>query len=161
VQIAVGAVTSKIHLGSATIVTVGLVLTVTMVSSGATSLQWAIGIAASSKGISRTTTAPATPTAVAAACTSATVKTIKITFTGVTHATSYTLFDATTSATGTYSSLATGITISPYTTVALANGNYWFELEALVGTNWVSVKSSATAEYTIENPAPTTTCTTP
>jgi len=67
----------------------------------------------------------------------------------VSRATTYTIYKSTTSATGTYSSLATGVTTTSYTTATLTSGNYWFEVVAYIGTNWVGTKSGATGESTI------------
>jgi hypothetical protein len=38
----------------------------------------------------------------------------------------------------------------------LANGNYWYEIAASVGTNWTSAKSASSAQRTIKSGA--TTC---
>ena len=96
--------------------------------------------------------APASPAATCPAPTSA--KTIKVTWTSVTHATGYTIYDSTTSATGTYASIGTATT-SPWTSGTLTSGtNYWFEVIADIGSNWSSVKSSATGESTINAASP-------
>jgi hypothetical protein len=96
--------------------------------------------------------APASPAATCAAPTTA--KTVKVTWTAVTHATGYTIYDSTTSATGTYASIGTATT-SPWTSGALTVGtNYWFEVVANIGSNWSSVKSSATSESTIDSASP-------
>jgi hypothetical protein len=82
-------------------------------------------------------------------------KTIKVSWTAVTHATTYTVYDSTTSATGTYNSIATGVTTTSWTSATLAaSTNYWFEVTVSVGSNWTSVKSSATAESTINTFSP-------
>ena len=36
----------------------------------------------------------------------------------------------------------------------MKNKNYWFEVTAVVGSNWASAKSSATGESTINNSSP-------
>jgi hypothetical protein len=65
------------------------------------------------------------------------------------------VYDSTTSATGAYSSVATGVTATSWTSGNLSVGtHYWFEVTALVGSNWTSAKSSATAESTINNKSP-------
>jgi hypothetical protein len=99
---------------------------------------------------------PSAPTAAAAACNApTTAKTVKITWNAVTHASTYSVYDSTTSATGTYSLLASGISTNSYTSGTLmTNKNYWFEVTAVVGSNWASAKSSATGESTINNSSP-------
>jgi cellulose 1,4-beta-cellobiosidase len=82
-------------------------------------------------------------------------KTIKVSWTAVTHATTYTVYDSTTSATGTYSSVAAGVATTSWTSGTLSSGtNYWFEVTASVGSNWTTAKSSATAESTINSTSP-------
>jgi hypothetical protein len=118
-------------------------------------LNWAIPLHTGSAALSKATTAPAAPTGVAGACASPTTnKTMNITWTAVTHASSYTIFDSQTSGSSGFSSLATGVVSSPYTNSTLATGNYWFEVAAKVGSNWVSVNSSATAEFTLASANP-------
>jgi hypothetical protein len=110
--------------------------------------NWVVALKTGSSGESHAQGATAAPTGLAAACTSSTTMTVKVTWTAVAKATSYTIYDATTSATGTYTSVASGVTAANYTTGSLAANNYWFEVTAYTGTNWVSVKSAASAEST-------------
>jgi len=78
-----------------------------------------------------------------------------VSWTAVTHATSYSIYDATTSATGTYALMASGVTATNWTSAALTTStNYWFEVVAIVGSNWSSVKSTASAESTIHSSSP-------
>ncbi len=73
----------------------------------------------------------------------------------MTHATTYSVYDTTTSATGTYSLVASGVTATSWTSGSLSNNtNYWFEVVANVGSNWASTKSAATGESTIKNSNP-------
>ena len=75
--------------------------------------------------------------------------------TAVTHATTYTVYDSTTSATGTYTSVASGVTTTSWTSGTLTAGtNYWFEVTVSVGSNWASAKSTATGESTINSTTP-------
>jgi hypothetical protein len=122
-------------------------------AAGATS--WIVVLHSNSAGEGHAQAFPAAPTGPAAACAAPTTsKTIKLTWNTVTHATTYSVYDSTTSATGTYTLLASGIGTNSYTTAALASGNYWFEVTATVGTNWAGSRSSATGESTINSITP-------
>jgi hypothetical protein len=127
-------------------------LTCAMLFSGVSSAaasNWTIPLHTAPTAQARAQGAPTTPTAVSAACVSSTLKQVKLTWTAVTHASSYTIYQSTTTATGTYTAVATGVTTSPWTSTTLASGNYWYKVAASIGTNWTSVQSSATAERTI------------
>jgi hypothetical protein len=67
----------------------------------------------------------------------------------VPRATSYTIWESTTSATSGFSVAATGVTGSSWTSAGLATGSYWFEVSAVIGASWTSGNSSATAKRTI------------
>ena len=113
--------------------------------------NWVVHEAAGSSGEAHAQALPSAPTGVSDSCPApATSKTIKVTWTAVTHATSYTVYDSTTSATGTYNQVATGVATTSWTSGTLASGtHYWFEVTVTVGSNWTSVKSSATVQSTI------------
>ncbi len=137
-----------------------LVATASMVSLGSLSLPqtawgataWKPTVAAGSKGEAHSQTLPTAPSGPTAACTSpATNKTVKVSWTAVTHATGYTVWVSTTSATGTYTTAATGVTATSWTSGTLTTGNYWYEVSAAVGSNWASAKSSATSQRTISS----------
>ena len=122
------------------------------VASGATS--WIVVLHASSAGEGHAQALPAAPTSVAASCPAPTTsKTIKVTWNAVTHATSYSIYDSTTSATGTYT-LVASVTTTSWTSGTLATGNYWYEVTASIGTNWASAKSSASGESTVNSITP-------
>jgi hypothetical protein len=63
----------------------------------------------------------------------------------VAHAASYAIYTSTSGSSGTYSLLQGGVTSNPYTTTSLGQGTYYFEIAALVGTNWPGAKSVATS----------------
>jgi hypothetical protein len=90
---------------------------------------------------------------------SSTLQEVKVTWSAVTHATSYTIYDSTTSSSSGYASEATGQTGTSWTSGTLTAANYWFEVAAYVGTKWVSVNSAATGETTIKTSG--TKCTQP
>ena len=118
--------------------------------------NWVVHIAAGSKGESQASVLPLAPTGIAASCAApTTAKTIKVTWNAVTHATTYSIYDSTTTAGGTYSLMASGVSGTSWTSGTLTSGtNYWFEVVAVVGSNWASVKSSASAESTINSTNP-------
>jgi hypothetical protein len=124
--------------------------TVIWLSTGlAAASTWTAGLTASNSGESHTQAVPSAPTGISAVC-AATRGEVTVTWDTTAHAASYTLYDSTTSATGTYSSLATGIATTSYTTGVLTSGkNYWFEVVVYLGTQWASAKSTVSHERQI------------
>ena len=99
----------------------------------------------------------ATTWAVHAAAAPTTSKTVTLTWAAVPDASAYAVYEATstTSTPGSYSSAKTGLTATSWTTGTLsAAKNYWFEVVADIGTNWVSAFSAATAESTVNSANP-------
>jgi len=115
----------------------------------ASASTWVPTLASASHGEANAQAQPSAPTGVSAACTSPTLKTIKVTWSAVTHATSYSIYKSTTSATSGYSLAASGVTGTAWTSATLSNATYWFEVGVSIGTNWVSPNSTATASHTI------------
>jgi hypothetical protein len=74
---------------------------------------------------------------------------IDVTWTAVTQASTYTVYQSTVSSTSGFSAVATGVAGTSWTSVSPADGDYWFKVTAYVGTNWVSVQSAATAQMTV------------
>jgi hypothetical protein len=118
-------------------------------SATAWASPWAVAIGAASSGEAGAQGAPSAPTGVTATCTSAVQTTVKVAWGAVTHATTYTVYASTTSAATGFSSLATGIVATSWTSASLATGNYWFEVAAYEGSQWASANSSVTAQRTI------------
>jgi hypothetical protein len=110
--------------------------------------NWAPNLVAGGSGQAQSQATPAAPTSATATCTSALVKTVDVTWTAVARATSYTIYQSNSSTSG-YSAAATGVTATSWTSPSLAIGNYWYEVTAYIGTNWISTQSSATAQRTI------------
>ncbi len=78
-----------------------------------------------------------------------------MTWSALAHATTYSVYESTTTVGGTYTSVATGVTTTWWTSGTLTAGtNYWFEILAIVGTNCSGTKSSATGESTIKQQQP-------
>jgi hypothetical protein len=113
--------------------------------------NWVVHLVAGSKGEAHAQALPVAPTGVSDSCAApVTSKTIKVTWSAVTHATAYTVYDSTTSAGGTYAQIASGVTTLSWTSGSLTSGtHYWFEVVAVIGSNWTSPKSAATAQSTI------------
>lgn len=111
--------------------------------------SWAIGLKSGSNAQASAGAAPATPSGVMSACTSPTKSTVKVSWSTVANATSYTIWKSTTSATSGYSVAASGVTGSSWTSGNLSSGSYWFEVSAVIGTSWTSANSSATVKRTI------------
>jgi hypothetical protein len=119
------------------------------VAGAASASTWAMGLQASSHGASHAQAVPSAPTGISAVC-AATKGEVTISWTSLAHATNYTVYDTTTSAAGTYSSLTSGIATTSSTTAVLISGkNYWFEVGAYFGTNWAGTRSTASTERQI------------
>ncbi len=137
------------------VVLFGLALSLLVTSGTAwAATNWVVHVATTNSGEAHAQALPAAPASPAAACTSpASAKTVKVSWSAVTHATAYDVYESTTTATGTYTLVMSGVTATSWTTGVLGTGNYWFEVLAAVGTNWASAKSAATAERTISSSA--------
>jgi hypothetical protein len=111
--------------------------------------NWTLSLAAGSKAEAQAQPAPAAPTGVSDVCVSSSGRTVTVSWNAVADASTYTVFKSTTTSGGSYSSTATGVATNSWTSGTLTAGNYWFKVEAYVGTKWVSVQSAATGETTI------------
>jgi hypothetical protein len=134
----------------ALLVAVGFLSAVSLLVSSGTAFataNWTVHLAPGSSGESRAEALPAAPSPTSACASPATGKKVTVTWTAITHATNYGIYQSTTSATGTYT-LQTTVTVATWTSAALAAGHYWYEVVATIGTNWASAKSAATAERT-------------
>jgi hypothetical protein len=109
---------------------------------------WSTSVTAGSRGQSAAQPAPAAPATPTATCVSSGGNTVNVTWTAVAHATSYTVLQATASASGPYTAVAT-VSPTSWTSGALATANYWFQVKATIGTNWASPASTATTQRTI------------
>jgi endoglucanase len=112
---------------------------------------WVVQLAAGSAAEAHSAGAPAAPTGVAAACVSPTNDKVTVTWSAVTGASTYSVYQSTTAAGGPYSQVASGIATLSWASGGLSTGNYWFEVTALQGSNWVSALSAATAESTTKS----------
>jgi hypothetical protein len=131
-----------------------LVVTVVFASEGSVSgaTNWKPILAALSHGQSHGQSQPVAPVTPTDAC-NATKGEVTITWTAYTHAKTYTLYyyittTTTTTTPGTFVSYVTGLTTTTYTSVAYSSKErMWYEVEAYVGTYWVSVMSAYTVSY--------------
>ena len=138
--------------GLLVVLVVGAALSVVGASGSAwAGTNWAVQLAAGGSGEAQAQALPAAPAGPAASCNAPfTSKTIKVTWSAVAHATTYSVYDSTTSATGTYTLVASGVATASWTSGTLTGGTrYWFEVVADVGSNWSSVKSAATGSSLI------------
>ncbi|HEY2333051.1 MAG TPA: hypothetical protein VGH94_14120 [Acidimicrobiales bacterium] len=112
---------------------------------------WRPALAAGSKGQARSQASPAAPTTITATCTSSSAKTVQVAWSAVPRATSYTIYRSTTSSSSGFTSLATGVVGTSWTSAVLAAGSNWFRVTASVGTNWLSAQSSSSGLRTISS----------
>jgi hypothetical protein len=110
--------------------------------------NWTPALAAGSKGEAQAQPGPVAPTGVSDVCVSPSQRLVTVSWNAVADASTYTVFKSTTTAGGTYTSTATGVTTNSWTSGTLTAGNYWFKVEAYVGTKWVSAQSAATPSET-------------
>ncbi|MHB1534457.1 MAG: hypothetical protein ACYC1D_07580 [Acidimicrobiales bacterium] len=109
---------------------------------------WTVALTAGSAGESQAGSPPGAPTGVAAACGLLSTN-VTVTWSGVAHASTYTVEESTTSSSSGYSAVASGLTGTSWTSGALPGGSYWFEVVADAGANWASTPSAPTAQITI------------
>jgi hypothetical protein len=76
---------------------------------------------------------------------------VNLTWSAVTGATSYTVYESTTSATTGYSVAASGLTGAAWGSGRLAAGTYWFEVAATATGGWSGPNSAATTPIVITN----------
>ena len=110
--------------------------------------SWVVTLAAGSAAEAHSASAPPAPTGVAATCVSPTNDKVKVSWSAVTGAASYAVYQSTTAATGPYSQVASGIATLSWTSGGLSTGNYWFEVRVFQGTHWQSALSAPTGEST-------------
>lgn len=109
---------------------------------------WTGALAPGSNGESQASTAPAAPTGVAATCVLLQPK-VTVGWNPVALATGYTVEESTTSSSSGYTTAATGVATTSWTSGALAAGTYWFEVIANTGISWASPSSAPTGQRTI------------
>jgi hypothetical protein len=132
-------------------VTVALVL----LPGIAAASSWTTPLRSASSGQSRARSLPSPPTGVIASCAApSTSRTVTVTWTPVPNAGSYTVYQSKTSATTGYTTAATGVTGTAWTSGNLTAATYWFQVSALIGTKWVSAHSAASNQATTHSTNP-------
>jgi hypothetical protein len=116
----------------------------------AASAGWSPALTQGSHGEAQSGTLPSAPGKPGSSCVSSTARQITVTWTASVRATTYSIYQSTTSATTGFTVTATGITTTSWTSPAqLAAGSYWFKVVATTGTKWAGAQSTATAQRTI------------
>lgn len=118
-----------------------------LLAASALAVGWTVGLGPGSSGQAQSVSLPTAPQSVTATCGAAT--TVTVSWNAVAGATGYTVYVSTTSASSGYTTAATGVTGTSWTSAALTAGNRWFEVAATVGGNWVGANSNATPRRTI------------
>jgi hypothetical protein len=136
----------------AVVVTTALGLVVSSGSAWAAT-NWIVHVATVNSGEAHAQALPAASTPTSACTSPASAKTVKVSWTAVTHATAYAVYQSNTTATGTYTLQTSGVTATSWTTAALTTGDYWYEVVADIGSNWAGAKSAASAERIIGSSA--------
>ncbi|MDT7551061.1 MAG: hypothetical protein QOE84_3455 [Actinomycetota bacterium] len=116
----------------------------------ASASNWAAALVGGSAGGARAAVSPTVPAGVSVACVSATTKTLIVSWSAVAHAT-YTIYQSTTSATTGFSVAKSGNATTSWTSAVLPLGTYWFQVAAVVGTNWKSANSAAPPSHVIKS----------
>ena len=137
----------------------GMPLLAVLIPSIGQASTWLPHLVAGSSGHAHSATLPVANVPAASCPAPTTSKTIKVSWSAVTHATSYSVYESTTSATAGYTLAVTGITTTSWTSGTLAAATHWFEIVVVSGTNWTSANSTATSQATIHNSG--TRCTMP
>jgi hypothetical protein len=115
--------------------------------------NWTVHVGTVNSGEAHAQALPTAPTPTSACTSPASAKTVKVSWTAVTHATSYAVYQSNTTANGTYALQTSGVATTSWTTAALSTGDYWYEVVVDVGSNWASAKSAASAERVVTSSA--------
>ena len=126
-----------------------LIVGVCMPADAAWATSWSTGLGGSSTGEGEAQGAPGAPTGATSACATGLGNRVTVAWNAVTHASTYAVYQSTTSATTGYALAAAGVTTTTWTSGGLASGTYWFEVAAFIGLNWSGSNSVATAKRTI------------
>ena len=110
--------------------------------------NWTVQLAASSSAQATAQAVPSPPASVTSTCSLVALQ-VTVNWTAVAHAASYTVYQSTSGATGTYSVVASGVATTSWTSPILVLGTYYYEVTATVGSNWVTARSAASNGHTI------------
>ncbi|MHB8328797.1 MAG: hypothetical protein ACYDD6_04100 [Acidimicrobiales bacterium] len=116
----------------------------------AASSNWSVGLGASGTGEAVSMGVPGAPAGVSASCSGVLISpTASVTWSSVSHATSYSTYESTTSSSSGFNLVASGVTLLAWTSPTLSTGSYWFAVAAYIGTNWASGLSSPTSQISV------------
>ena len=111
--------------------------------ASALAVGWTVGLDPGTSGQAQSVSLPTAPTAVAAACGASTR--VNLTWSAVTDAATYTVYESMTSETTGYTMVASGLTTTSWKSGKLPAGTYWFEVAATATGGWAGPNSAATA----------------
>lgn len=114
--------------------------------------SWHVSVAGATTGHAQSLSA-ATPSNVTSACVSPTTKSVTVSWAAISHA-RFIVYWSNTSSTSGFAQVASGVTGTSWTSGALSNGTYWFEIAASYGGSWTSSRSASTASRQISNQTP-------
>ena len=125
-----------------------LVLSVAWSTPSAASTKWTVTVKSGSTGEAKSSfLAPAGATGT---CVSPSEKLITVTWTALAHATSFTVYDSTTSSTTGFTVVASSVSGTSWASGSLGAGTYWFQVTAHV-SNWTSANSGSSSPRVITN----------
>ena len=105
--------------------------------------NWTLGLQSGSSAESLSAGAPSAPTGIGSVC--APSQTVTVTWNPVASAQSYSIYQSTKSASSGYVAVASRVTAPSWTSQRLdRKTSYWFEVVAVVGTNWPGAISGYT-----------------
>lgn len=129
----------------ALVCSVVLLVAVPSVSDAST---WSVLLASNSSAEAQSGSPPSAPTGVSASCPTLGTA-VTVAWSSVVNATNYAVEQSTTSSSSGYSTVASGLTGTSWTSGSLSSGSYWFEVVASIGANWASTPSAPSAQITI------------
>jgi len=115
----------------------------------AASTAWSVPLHAGSHAQAKAENAPAAPTGVTANCQGVLLNgNVVVSWTAVSHAAAYQVYDATSSG-GTYSPIGATTTTTTATVAPGILGQFFFKVQAIGGTHWAGALSAAAGPRTI------------
>ena len=113
--------------------------------------NWIVGNGGTNGGAGRAQSLPSAPTGIDAECLSLVGWTINVTWSSVPHASGYTIYRSTSSASSGFSVYATvnGNTTSYSDANFSILTSYWYRVTVTVGANWVSAQSASSPKRSI------------
>ncbi len=117
--------------------------------SAAAASNWGVTVG-SSGGEAGSGGLPAAPTGVSATCSGPVLSpTAVVTWSAVSQATSYSVYDSTTSATSGFNLVAGAVGTTTWTSPSLTTGSYWYRVAAAIGGNWLGAQSSTSQQVIV------------